>query len=268
MAVVLPAPLGPMTPTMVPGWISRSTPSSATTSSNRRPAPRSAATGPAVSAGRAWVRSSIVAGATATACSVDTGAVSKAHHCRSHAATCAGRCGSMSAPGFWRAASLLRRAAPGPATIGRWSEARRSRAGSMAGISHAVTSGRDRRCRSRRCRRLRCRSCRSPGHLHLHRQRDGAGRALRVHHFEPVPLLAPVVDDAVVVAVDAERDRIRAVEQGTEEMSKTTSPCALNRAGSARRASRCSRRRDGDRRRGRTPRSRTRCRRRARRTRR
>ena len=51
IAVVLPAPLGPITPTIEPRSIARSTPVSATTSSKVRPTPRRAAMGGAMSGG-------------------------------------------------------------------------------------------------------------------------------------------------------------------------------------------------------------------------
>ena len=63
IAVVLPAPLGPMTPTIEPRSIARSTPVSATTSSKVRPAPRRAAMGGAISgAGLTGHRRSLRAG--------------------------------------------------------------------------------------------------------------------------------------------------------------------------------------------------------------
>ncbi len=112
MAVVLPAPLGPMTPTMEPRGISRVTSVRASTSSNWRLTPRSAAIGGSAvgaSATRLGLGSLVMGWpvgpcwASRTSGSLDTGAVSRPDRCRRPASGQARHCGSMSAAACARA---------------------------------------------------------------------------------------------------------------------------------------------------------------------
>ena len=103
MAVVLPAPLGPIMPTIEPRGISRSTSRRASTSSKVRLTPRRAAIGSLATVGSLAERAVLVVGCPDGPCwasrtwgSMDTGAVSGPDRCRRPASGPPRPCGSMS----------------------------------------------------------------------------------------------------------------------------------------------------------------------------